>query len=122
MAYVQFPKEPQVKMNDPASALDLDLGELSDDEIMAQIVALRRARLSDVEKSRRSVAAKTVGKLTGTAIKIKYVSIEAQVAAQVKQLIKATGEAMAPEMEAKLVAKLVKQAKEQAEKKAAKNA
>lgn len=121
MAYVQFPKEAQVKMNDPASALELDLGELSDDEVMGLIVSLRRARLSDVEKSRRSVAAKSVGKLTGTAVKIRHVPLEEQIAAQVKQLIKASGEAIPPEAEAKLVTKLVKQAQEKAAAKAAKN-
>lgn len=100
-----------MRMNEPASALDLDLGDLSDNEVLDLINKLRGSRLSDIERSRKTVAAKSVGKVTGTKMSIKHVSLEDQAAAQIDSIIKASGEALPPEMRQKLIDKLVAKSK-----------
>ena len=59
--------EKDLPMADPASALDLDIDDLSTEEIMAKIEALRATRWSDLERLAAGRARKSVNKSTGGA-------------------------------------------------------
>lgn len=55
-----------LKMNDPASALDLDVTELSEEELLALVEDLRGMRYSDLQRAAQGRAKKAVRQAGGT--------------------------------------------------------